>query len=471
MSKDKNNTYRSKNIKKSTKAKKNSKRRKKKKDNKKSLIIMAISIVSILALVLCFFLYLSHRDYNKRLELLNQSDTDINVALTCNDSSIWDSITLSNDSGMRWLDNGSIHTSERDEDITFSDTREIGTVIEISPIETNGRFSIKNNNKKGYPGVIRLYYTDNGLKVTNYVTLEEYLLGVINSEMPESYGLEALKAQAVCARSYVLRRDNYADEEIQAQVNDTVSYQVYGNTWAGSTSLRAVHDTVGEVILTPNRDIANAMFYSTSCGYSQTQYAKDYPYLGRRYISLSNNDPLVNLGFINADEVIDTTDAYEKAFALYIMNDDYDALEKNEAYFRWEAVIDKDNTQLDSDLYGRLRGFEVLKRSGGGVITRLRINYERGYDILDGELEIRKKLGKSVSFLKLNDNSTRDVKTLPSSTFTIVNDDSAYHLYGGGFGHGCGLSQNAAKSLSDKNKSYKEIIEFFYKGCTIEKLL
>ena len=90
---------------------------------------------------------------------------------------------------------------------------------------------------------------EEGMTVINELPMESYLCRVVPSEMPASYEMEALKAQAVCARSYAVRQmQDYAYPEYQAHVNDSVEYQVYNNSYPADTATQAVKDTTGQVV-------------------------------------------------------------------------------------------------------------------------------------------------------------------------------------------------------------------------------
>ena len=509
-SKRRNNTSRKNTNKKSNTKKKNnnSKNKSKKKSNSKILIITIVSI-SIIVLAILLILFINRDNSDPVNNTIDYNKSNINVLLTNGDSKTWDSIVISCDKGMTWNENGTGHSATNGEDITFSNQRPTGTVIEILPNDVNGRFVLKGNSKKGdsYPGRIQLHYTSQGLQVTNYIPLEEYIKGVICSEMPVNYGVEALKAQAVCARSYVLcRNGKLAYEEAQADVDDTVSFQVYGEKWASGDAITAVDETSGMVVYTPDHEIANTLFYSTSCGYTQTQKSEEFPYVTRKYVSLENRDPIKEMGASVNNVIINRDESFEKAFAEYIKEPDDKALEKSDPYFRWDVVVDikanKDKVinsiidiynssngkkvQVDSRLaskalnqstntlkndgFGEYRNMEVLKRSSGGAITSLSMEFTNGCAIINDELAIRRILGQAAKTAKMADGSSKNVTTLFSSAFTFVANENGAHLYGGGFGHGCGMSQDAARRMSDAGWNCNQIIQFFYEGCSVGKL-
>lgn len=109
--------------------------------------------------------------------------------------------------------------------------------------------------------------------MVNELPLENYLCKVVPSEMPASYQKEALKAQAICARSYAYRQImDYAYPEYQAHVNDSTDYQVYNNSASQQAATEAVQETAGKV-LKYNGNIITAYYYSTSCGKTTTMAA------------------------------------------------------------------------------------------------------------------------------------------------------------------------------------------------------
>ncbi len=117
-----------------------------------------------------------------------------------------------------------------------------------------------------YRGSIECLRMEEGIALINELPLEEYLYAVVPSEMPASYPQEALKAQAVCARTYAYRYILRAGiPELGAHVDDTTAYQVYHNIEEHAASTTAVKETDG-VLLTYEGEAAGNYYYSTSCG-------------------------------------------------------------------------------------------------------------------------------------------------------------------------------------------------------------
>jgi len=119
----------------------------------------------------------------------------------------------------------------------------------------------------GYRGVMELRAVGNAVRVINDVHIEDYLKQVLPSEMPKNFGVEALKAQAVAARTYALSdflKFRYKSEGFH--VKDTVESQVYNNQLENEESYRAIEATAGEVLIW-NEKPADAKYFSASSGF------------------------------------------------------------------------------------------------------------------------------------------------------------------------------------------------------------
>ena len=117
-----------------------------------------------------------------------------------------------------------------------------------------------------YGGRLEILDTENGLVLVNEIDMEEYLKKVIPSEMPSSYEKEALKAQAVCARTYAFmqsRSNSYS--EYGAQIDDSTQFQVYNNVDPDEKTAQAVQETYGKMLYY-NENPITAYYFSTSCG-------------------------------------------------------------------------------------------------------------------------------------------------------------------------------------------------------------
>ncbi len=338
----------------------------------------------------------------------------------------------------------------------------------------------------GYEGTMELRRCGGGWVAVNEIDLERYLKRVVPSEMPRTYGAEALKAQAVCARTYAYAHSNtLAYPEVGAQMDDSTSFQVYNRSAETAEGNQAVSDTAG-LVLTSGGRLIDALYYSTSCGYAQdgTLFGEemDLSVLSSCYIGPS--DPKI-------------------PFTAYIRQEDAAAYEAQERYFRWTAALEPgrlgrvrpvlrallakenvaevsgklkkrlcDDTYGDEEALGSLDKIEVTKRNPGGAAEQVKLTFGYGTAVVNGQLNIRDVLGAMSASVSLHNGETVDsAGRLPSAAFDPEpQGGSAFLLYGGGFGHGVGMSQNGAKDLAAIGFSYRDILTFFYKNTAIESI-
>lgn len=296
-----------------------------------------------------------------------------------------------------------------------------------------------------YAGVLELRTTAEGIVIINELPVEQYLCKVVPSEMPASYELEALKAQAVCARSYAWQQmEDYAYPEYEAHVNDSTDYQVYGNSLPQETTDRAVSETAGQVICY-NGKVVTAYYFSTSCGTTTDVRAWGTT------VSESNQ-------YLTSVEVKDEEGDYEEDLPWY----------------RWEAEIPSDvlsnliglNTGKD---IGKLQTLEITKKGAGGIVLQICVSGDKGSVTVDTENKIRRALGGSGYEITRQDGTKVSGQALlPSAFFTIEKNQDGYTLLGGGYGHGIGMSQNGANEMAKKGKDYQEILTLFFQGISVD---
>ena len=390
--------------------------------------------------------------------------------------------------------------------------------VRIDPAILTGRISILNlarsQGAPSYRGSLELERQEGGIVVINEVLLEEYLYAVVPSEMPSTYPLEALKAQAVCARTYAYRKMLHAGlPAYGAHVDDSSGFQVYNNVAENAETTKAVKETAGE-LLYYREEPAEAYYYSTSCGYGtdtaiwQNSVPEDYPYLQARAVNVAG---VTDAQGDTIDEEINEADIRsaqdmrsEEAFDAFIRSTRESDFEKEEAWYRWSYRVEA----LDSALLygnvrkryetvpgtvyvrqedgswqnqepvdpGRIREIYIAARNTGGVAQELVIEGEYATLMLETEHNIRYVLSDGSSKVIRQDGSEFQPGTLlPSAFLTVetVKEDgfvTGYTLYGGGFGHGVGLSQNGARSMARDGCDSDNILAYFYEGSEIRKI-
>ncbi len=356
-----------------------------------------------------------------------------------------------------------------------------------------------------YRGSVEIAEDENGILVVNELPLEEYLYSVLPSEMPTSYGTEALKVQAVCARSYAYRHLlSNSLSEYGAHVDDSSTYQVYNNFAENEDSILAVKDTYGKVIEYEG-EVINAYYFSTSCGHTAEPSNAwsnnvDLPYLQgklllaeeegegselesetlKMYTDLSLDKNFRN--FLSATNV--TT--YDSSFNWYRWNvtmsvkDIKKVIDENLAG-RYKANPELIQTKTESgedgeDVFesipvntvGTIKDIKVTNRESSGMVSELLIIGSDNTIKVKKEYNIRALLAPHYDTLKRQDESEVDNMGLLPSAFFIIdkkeksNKLSSITVSGGGYGHGVGLSQNGVKALVDAGQKYDDVLMYFY---------
>ncbi len=358
--------------------------------------------------------------------------------------------------------------------------------------------SIYHENKeleREYPGELIYYEEEPGWVIVNEVPLEEYLQRVVPSEMPSAYSEEALKAQAVCARTYaVWQLQDYAYPEYEAHVDDSVSYQVYNQVDVQESTDLAVAKTAGQIMMYEDLP-AKAYYFSTSCGSTTDENiwekgsSEATPYITARRVS-------------SASSKKDLTD--EEDFARFIEKKHADDLEISEPWYRWSCYVPL--TQIEqnmgkwvkeragrtqdgimsregdgyawTDTYtaGAITDVSVSARGAGGVAQEMLVTGEEGQMKIKYEYNIRLMLGIPGGEVHRNDGKvSQGGNLLPSGYFVLkpVEEEgelAGYQVTGGGLGHGAGMSQNGAKTLAEEGYGYDEILQYFYEGISLASL-
>ena len=213
--------------------------------------------------------------------------------------------------------------------------------------------------EEGYPGELDYYEEPQGWVIVNEVPLEEYLRFVVPSEMPASYALEALKAQAVCARTYaVWQMQEYAYPEYEAHVDDSTSYQVYHKIDSQTSTDQAVEETAGQILLYQEYPV-KAYYFSTSCGVTTDEAiweegnTENSPYLCSRFVNETTSEK-------------DLTD--EETFAAWIRTKRAGDLEISEPWYRWNCEVPFTQIQKNVEKWMAVR----LAKTGDGILIKER---------------------------------------------------------------------------------------------------
>lgn len=351
----------------------------------------------------------------------------------------------------------------------------------------------------GYPqyrGRLILYPEQGNLVIVNELGLEEYLYGVLPSEMPASYEPEALKAQAVCARTFAcgyLYHEKYP--QYHAALDDSTSCQVYANQREQPQTSQAVDQTKG--ILLWNGDIpAETFYYSTSCGLSaDITVWPDYDPEMFSYLSAHtmNEDPVA----------VDFSDDPEGIRFYTYLSQAHGDYEENLPWYRWFCTItDPDLSLMSQKMAQRyqikpdqiqkyqngilieeppgeidaITDIFVTKRSAGGSVLEICMTTSDASYLISGEYNIRYILCDNHTKVTKRDGSEQIMTMILPSSFFILDpildkeQIIGYSVSGGGFGHGVGMSQNGADVMAQSGMDYVQILNYFYPGTTLKPI-
>ncbi|MBQ8823411.1 MAG: SpoIID/LytB domain-containing protein [Lachnospiraceae bacterium] len=280
-----------------------------------------------------------------------------------------------------------------------------------------------------YLGTLDIYKTEEGFVLVNEVSLEEYLCSVVPSEMPASYPAEALKAQAIGARTYAAlfySRPGYP--EYDAHVDDSVMYQVYNNIATSPEAIGAVEATAGLILCDSEKQLIPTYYYSTG----RTEFEREEPWYAWEY----------------SVEALDISVLSERLKAV----------------------------GTDVQPFSSVHTLEIVSRGEENVAAELLVGTDTGEYHVYSEYNIRTVLCNGQADAIKQDGTTYFCKTLIPSGFielTCMEGEQGilgYHITGGGFGHGNGMSQNGAKHMAANGWTAQEILEFYYEGCRIDSM-
>jgi stage II sporulation protein D len=289
----------------------------------------------------------------------------------------------------------------------------VTVLIAVSPavLQVNG---------KGYRGKLEIRPADKGLLVVNELPLEDYLVGLINCEISSQWPIEAVKAQAVIARSYAMYQ-KAARKTSLYQLESSVMDQVYeGSDIEDSRAARGVKETLGEVLTFDAKVIQS--FYHSNCGghteASENVWGAAIPYLSGvdcKYCLLA---PSV----------------------------------------KWEQLISlkKLETSLKSGGFP-VPGLKEIKcgaRNRSGRIKDISLVHGKGTSVVSA-VNFRKAVGYTV---------------IRSTNFEVKVVGEDVRFSGSGYGHGVGLCQWGAKQRAGDGFEYREILTYYYPGAKLEKI-
>jgi stage II sporulation protein D len=287
-----------------------------------------------------------------------------------------------------------------------------------------------------------------GVTLVNIVSLEEYLRGVVPWEIgrPGPEAIEAVKAQAIAARTYTIRHLGRWSElgfDVYADVRD----QVYrGHTGTVEVTDRAVRETRGQILVHDSEPVR--AYYSSTCGGHTSTLTEVWDREGAPYLR----------GLRDANS---RGESWCRESAQFRWTEAWSAKELGDGLR--EHIGAELGQSISAQEFGILTGLEVLERDSSGRVAKLKILSDRAEFVIHGD-RIRWVLKPAHSRFGI----------LRSTLFRIeeVRRDEVLVqviIRGGGFGHGVGLCQTGALGRAHAGQSAREILEAYYPGSSVQK--
>jgi len=361
-----------------------------------------------------------------------------------------------------------------------------GSSSRWSYLPGNADFRIRSKDPRGiwlgkrrYRGELRILLTSNRIQVVNHLGVEKYLSSVVGSEMPKSWPMAALQAQAIAARTYALqqgRKKKFYD------VNSTEKSQVYLGIESETKSTRKAVESTRALVLIHKGRLIDAVFHSSSGGFTEASGA-----------------------------------VWKKQLPYLVGVPDYD---QHSPSYKWKKEFDPYQLEAAFSETGGVDRVQILNSSNTGRVLRARVDGPRGeLEITGRELRSRlalkstlasfemtpyePMLNKKLSKKKL---SSRDVLRnwsltdpgfdLPINALTApppltspqpfptlpplfamkkpprlppIAPKRILLVRGSGSGHGVGMSQWGAHGLAEKGADFRKILTHYYKGVDIRR--
>lgn len=260
-----------------------------------------------------------------------------------------------------------------------------------------------------YRGRTRLVPTGQGMTAVNHVDLEHYLYSVIGAEMSPSWPLEALKAQAVAARTYALHKRSSTTSSL-FDVDDTTNSQVYKGLASEAISTQQAVNATSKQVLTYGGQPILAVFHSSSGGHTENVediWTKPLPYL-RGVVDYDRGAPV----------------------------------------FEWTKSFSRGELSSKIGGVGTVSSMTPVRTTPQGRIASMRVQGNRGTRQITGA-DLRRALG------------------LRSTLFTVASTGNGFQINGRGYGHGLGLSQWGAHNLANQGANYQQILGHYYQNVTL----
>lgn len=276
-----------------------------------------------------------------------------------------------------------------------------------------------------YRGKVKLVRTTKGVVAINYVDIEQYLASVLGKEMYPTWPQEALKAQAVAARSYALvkrQRNNGLYD-----LGSTTAYQVYTGVDGESLNTQAAVAATAGQILTYQGKVIEAVFHSASGGHTE-----------------------------NSENVWSSAVPYLRGVP------DFD---QQAPVYQWTINLTTEQLKQRLPGVGIVTSMTPVTKTPQGRVKVMKVVGTSGSRLIKGD-QLRNALGLKSTLFTV----TPQLGLVASAGPKVTPKPVAFQFSGRGYGHGLGMSQWGAYSLALQGRTYQDILKHYYQGTALTNL-
>jgi len=309
----------------------------------------------------------------------------------------------------------------RAEDDRIVGLPEAPTEVWLEPQGPDGSFWLQ---QRRYAGSLRLRAQAGRLQAVNRLGVERYLASVVGSEMPARWPLEALRVQAVAARTYALRLWRPGAD---VDLGSTVSHQVYRGLEAETESTRAAVASTRSLVLTHRGQLIDSVFFSSSGGMTENSgevWPRQLPYL-RSVVDYDQDSPV----------------------------------------YRWTVGFDEGQLQAAFPETGGASAIDPISQTSTGRLRQVLVRGPGGELSLSGS-QLRQRLGLRSSFVRFR--PPEDPDTVLERVGSWLGLRPSLVAEGRGYGHGVGLSQWGTYGMALKGVSFERILGHYYSNVTLQ---
>jgi len=350
-----------------------------------------------------------------------------------------------------------------------------GCFVEINSVKVGKGWSWQKKKTRKYRGGLEFVKIGKTITVVNVVSIDNYVYGVVPYEMSSKAPFEALKAQAILARTNAFSTIGRKYKGRPYSITADVFTQVYGGI-GNETYLtnKAVDDTKGLILTYKNKPI-EAVFHSVCGGYLEKN---DMVWSGKhkKYLVAHSDIPFADIKLrkqysdLSNDRIFKNwIDSKPACYCNMNARKGFDpALNYAKKYFRWQKKYSRKELEkiikkkTGKDI-GTLKNIIITKRGKSGKARTIKIIGSKRNINVTKELNIRKALSKNYLY---------------SANFYVekhgVNNKgiaSSFIIKGAGFGHGVGMCQIGAAGMALDNKNFENILEFYFEGTEIRRII